>query len=206
MLFGSKNAPATFQRSMDISLEPVKWQHALVYSDKVVIFLKTLEEHVNHVKSVEQLTDKEKMTLNLKKHFCFTNAVDCYGHVLMSKRSHVATKTKHAVSNLKYSMTTSELRSLPAQCNVHRRFIPNVSQTAAFRKRQLKNGEPDTLELNDDKRQTIKDLRWKIRTTQVLALQTPERQFIIKTDTCDKQVGCVLPQEHEEGYIRSVAC
>lgn len=38
MLFRLRNAPATSQRATDITLFPVKWQHALVYLNDVFIF------------------------------------------------------------------------------------------------------------------------------------------------------------------------
>jgi len=36
--FGSCNAPATFQRAMDMILAGVKWQICLVYLDDVIVF------------------------------------------------------------------------------------------------------------------------------------------------------------------------
>ena len=42
MLFGLKNAPATFQRAVDIILSRVKWERALVYFDDVISTRKPL--------------------------------------------------------------------------------------------------------------------------------------------------------------------
>lgn len=64
-----KNPPATSQRAIDIILGPVKWQHALVYTDDAVIFSNIAEEHLNHVDSILQLINKAGMTLELKKFF-----------------------------------------------------------------------------------------------------------------------------------------
>lgn len=38
---GLKNAPATFQRAMNIIVAPVILLHAVVYTDDVVVFFKT---------------------------------------------------------------------------------------------------------------------------------------------------------------------
>ncbi len=46
MPFGLKNAPATFQRAIDIILAGVKWQHCLVYLDDVIAFSKSMESHL----------------------------------------------------------------------------------------------------------------------------------------------------------------
>ena len=46
MPFGLRNAPATFQRPIDIVLSSVKWQFALVYLDDIAIFSPNLETRV----------------------------------------------------------------------------------------------------------------------------------------------------------------
>lgn len=45
MPFGLKNAPATFQRALDIILSQVKRQFALVYQDDVTIYSRSVQEH-----------------------------------------------------------------------------------------------------------------------------------------------------------------
>ena len=48
MPFGLLNAPATFQRAMDIILSEVRWESVIVYLDDVIIFSRSFEEHVRH--------------------------------------------------------------------------------------------------------------------------------------------------------------
>lgn len=55
ILFGLKNASTTFQRAMDSKLSTAKWQLALVYLDDVVIFLRSIEQHLDHKRSVLEL-------------------------------------------------------------------------------------------------------------------------------------------------------
>jgi hypothetical protein len=45
MPFGLCNAPATFQRALDMLLSKVKWKYNLLYLDDVIIYAKRLEEH-----------------------------------------------------------------------------------------------------------------------------------------------------------------
>lgn len=67
MPLGLKNAPAMFQRAMDIFLTPEKWQNALLYIGDIVIFSTSLEEHLYHLDSVLQLINKAERTLKEKK-------------------------------------------------------------------------------------------------------------------------------------------
>ena len=49
MPFGLCNAPATFQRLMDMVLAGVNWISCLVYIDDIVIMGKTFQQHVNNL-------------------------------------------------------------------------------------------------------------------------------------------------------------
>ena len=47
--FGLTDAPATFQRTIDILLSRCRWQSFLVYLDDIIIFSKNKEDHLRHV-------------------------------------------------------------------------------------------------------------------------------------------------------------
>ena len=50
--FGLCNAPATFQRAMDMILSGVKWQNVLVYLDVLIIISADAESHLSHLEMV----------------------------------------------------------------------------------------------------------------------------------------------------------
>ena len=52
MPFGLCNAPATFQRLMDLTLSGMLWTECLVYLDDVVIFGRTFGDHLKNLESV----------------------------------------------------------------------------------------------------------------------------------------------------------
>ena len=52
MPFDLCNAPATFQRLMDLVLAGLQWNNCLVYLDYVLIIGKTFEEHLSNLNLV----------------------------------------------------------------------------------------------------------------------------------------------------------
>jgi hypothetical protein len=52
MPFGLCNAPATFQRLMQVVLSGLEWKCCFVYIDDILIASKTFEEHLNHLNLV----------------------------------------------------------------------------------------------------------------------------------------------------------
>ena len=60
MPYGLKNAPSHFQRSMNLLLADLLDKCVLVYMDDILIYSKTADDHVAHVKAVfEHLATKK---------------------------------------------------------------------------------------------------------------------------------------------------
>ena len=65
--FGLMNAPATFQRFMEHCLGDYRDNFAIPYLNDLLIFSKTFEEHLNHIKFVLQQLKKRGIKIKLSK-------------------------------------------------------------------------------------------------------------------------------------------
>ena len=70
MPFGLTNAPATFQRLMDKVLKDVLYKFALVYLDDIIVFSRTMDEHMAHLEIVFNLLAEAGLKLKTKKIYC----------------------------------------------------------------------------------------------------------------------------------------
>lgn len=80
--FGLRNAPGTFQRTIDIILATSKWQYAIIYLDDIIIFSRNVKEHFEYTKSVLQMLSAAGMSSKLKKCFFLQDRVDYFGQVV----------------------------------------------------------------------------------------------------------------------------
>ena len=67
MPFGLTNAPATFQRLINNVLRQALRKFALVYLDDVIIFSKTISDHIQHIQTMLELLRKEGLKIKLSK-------------------------------------------------------------------------------------------------------------------------------------------
>lgn len=63
-----------------------KWKTALVYLDDVIIYSRTVEEHLTHVRTVLDLLKEAGVTLKLRKCEFFGRSVDYLGHTISPGR------------------------------------------------------------------------------------------------------------------------
>jgi hypothetical protein len=82
MPFGLTNAPATFQRLMNNLLQPVIHKFALVYLDDVIIYSKTIDEHIKHIQCVLNLLREGGLKIKLSKCLFLQKAVKYLGHII----------------------------------------------------------------------------------------------------------------------------
>ena len=61
MPFGLCNAPATFMQVMNDFFRPFIDDFVIVYLDDILVFRKTWEEHIVHMKKVLDVLRKEKL-------------------------------------------------------------------------------------------------------------------------------------------------
>ena len=200
MPFGLCNAPATFQRTLDIILSPYRWRTCLVYLDDIIIFSPDYESHITHVDEVLSAIQAAGVSLKLRKCKFFADHVDYLGHVITPGKLHVATTNTDAIRGFLPPRTQTELKSFLGLCNVYRRFVPNFARTAAPLQRLLRKGQPfDLAPLDEDQREAFILLKEALAQPPVLQLPRSDLPFSIDTDACEHQIGCALLQTYPDG-------
>ena len=80
MPFGLKNAPATFQRALDMILTGFRWEYCLIYMDDVIVFSESFDQHIIDVQNVLRSLTEANETLKPSKCTLFSQKVNYLGH------------------------------------------------------------------------------------------------------------------------------
>ncbi|GJQ98150.1 putative reverse transcriptase domain-containing protein [Tanacetum coccineum] len=130
MPFGLTNAPTIFIDLMNRVCRPYLDKFVIVFIDDILIYSKTQEEHVEHLRLVLELLKKEKLYAKFSKCEFWLREVQFLGHVINGNGIHVDPSKIKAVKNWKAPRTPTEVRSFLGLAGYFCRFIENFSKIA----------------------------------------------------------------------------
>jgi len=111
MPFGLKNAPETFQRLMNYVLQEYIGKFVAVYLDDIIIYSKTFEQHIDHIKTIFKALRKAILKIKLKKcYFCFPN-ISFLGHIVGRDGISVDPAKVEKIKNFPELMNLKDLRA-----------------------------------------------------------------------------------------------
>lgn len=107
---GFKNSPAYVQRKIDAILRVYR-AFARAYVDDIVVFSKTLEEHLTHLSEVFQLLDSYGIRLSPKKSYLGYPTVALLGQKVDAFGLTIAADKLAAISSLQFPVTLKDLET-----------------------------------------------------------------------------------------------
>jgi transposase InsO family protein/predicted aspartyl protease len=201
MPFGLCNAPATFQRLMDIVLSGLNFEICLVYLDDVIIFGSTPEQHLDRLKQVFQRLREANLKLKPSKCRLMRRTVSFLGHVVTQEGVAVDPSKIRDVVEWPTPRRLKDVRAFLGLCSYYRRFIRDFSVLASPLFALTKKGR--AFVWDETCREAFDRLKTVLTTTPILALPRDEGGYVLDCDACDVGIGAVLSQriEGEERVI-----
>ena len=193
MPFGLTNAPSTFIRLMNHVLRPFLGKFMVVYFDDILVYSKSLTEHLDHLRSVLDVLRKELLYANFKKcSFCMEKVV-FLGFVVSGQGIEVDEEKVKAIKEWPTPTSATEVRSFHGLASFYRRFVKDFSTLAAPLTEVIKKSVGFHWGKEQDNAFTL--LKERLCTTPVLALPNFNQTFEIECDASGTGIGAVLMQE-----------
>ena len=201
MPFGLCNAPATFERLMELVLSGLHWQICLIYLDDIIIFGKTFAEMIQNLDTVLARFAQAGLKLKSQKCQLFKREVDFLGHVINKHGIHTNPQKIECVKTWPTPKNITELRSFLGLCSYYRRFIANYSHVAKPLTRLTEKDQK--FNWTSECSEAFGRLKHTLVTAPILAHPDFTKPFILDTDASNHAIGAVLSQktENEERVI-----
>jgi hypothetical protein len=196
---GLTNAPATFQHLMNHTFREFLDRCVLVFLDDIVVYSKTLDDHVRDVRAVlQRLLDAG---LYVKKSKCelFMHEIEFLGHHVGRDGLRVMQDKVDAVQKWPQPRNAGELRSFLGLAGYYRRFVAGFSRLAAPLHDLTHTADGQTYSWQPKHQAAFDALKRALREAPVLALPDPDRQYVVNTDASDFATGAVLQQDFGRG-------
>ena len=197
MPFGLSNAPGNFQAHINACFSDMLDVFLVIYLDDLLIFSKSKEEHVHHVRAVLQRLIDKKLSCNPKKCAFHTDSVEFLGYILSKNGVSMCPERVRAISEWTAPTNSTELRSFLGFANFYRGFIDNYSKittplTALFKTNTA-------WRWTSTEQNAFDALKAAFVGATVVAHYNPDAQVILETDASDFAISGVASQEGPDG-------
>ena len=156
----------------------------MVYFDDILVYSKSEEEHVEHLREVLTILKESKLDVNMKKCIFLSSKLLFLGFVISSNGIQVDEEKVKAIREWPTLRNASEGRSFHGLASFYRRFVRDFSSIAAPLNDLIKkNTEFKWTEVHE---QAFNALKGKLTNVPLLVLPNFEKVFEIECDASGK--------------------
>ena len=201
MPFGLTNAPAAFSRLMASVLRPFLDRFVVSFLDDVLIYSKTEEEHLDHIRQVLAAFDAANLKVKLSKCSFAQESTRFLGYIVSSKGLSVDPKKVAAVTNWSLPSDITAVRSFLGFVGFHRRFIRDFAKIAGPLTDLTRSTVPFPSVLPQAAVDSFNMLKAALVSAPLLIIPFtgPTAEFILYTDASLTGLGAVLLQDQGHG-------
>jgi hypothetical protein len=193
MSFGLTNAPSTFQELMNKIFAPFLRKFVLVFFDDILIYSKTLAEHVVHLRQALEVLRANQLKAKLKKN-AFLLLIRLSTWVILSLQQgykQTLEKVKETVE-WKAPQTITKLRGFLGLTGYYKRFVKGYATICKPLHEALKK---NAFMWTNAQQEAFDQLKTIMSTPPVLALPDFSIPFVLETDASGYGLGAVLMQK-----------
>ena len=203
MPFGLCNAPSTFQRLLDLVLAGVKWKHALVYIDDIIIYSKTFDQHLLDIKDIMTRLEAAGLRAKLSKCNFAAKQVSYLGHSVTELGIGLDPRHIEKIKKFPRPANTEQLHMFVGLASFFRRFVKQFAKVARPLHDLLKPGA--LWKWESPQEDAFQALINRLTSSPILAHPDFAKPFTLYTDACKIGLGAVLTQRGDDGLERAIA-
>jgi hypothetical protein len=201
MPFGLNNAPATYQRYIDVILMGLKGIDCLVYLNDIIRFSANMREHVKKLGAIFERLERANFKIQPEKCVFATDTVEYLGLICTLFGIRPDPKKIRAIEEYPVAKTVRDFRAFIGLAGYYR-HVRNFAELAKPLTNLTKKDVP--FEWTKEHQEAFNALKRNLSTKPLLIYPDFSQRFIFACDASTKAIGAVLSQIRE-GEKRPVA-
>ena len=191
--FGLSQAPAYFQLLIDQVLMGCSG-FAMGYLDDIIIFSKTEEEHLEHLKEI--FVRLRKFGLKMKREKCsfFKKHIQYLGHLVSERGFEPLPEKLESIRKMPAPRTAKEVKQFLGLIGYYRKFVPRFADISRPLTKLTRHNV--VFEWTDQCSKAFNHLRELLMEYPILRYPDPKQGYILYTDASGIGWSGVLTQEH----------
>src|SRR5215208_3160976 len=141
MPFRLKQISGWFQMLMNEVLRTALGRICVVYLDDVIIYSKTIENHISNVRTVFELIRKAVLQIKQKKCQFFKKVISFLGHRISAEGIQTNPEKTKAMEGVQPPTDLKGVQSVLGLFNYYRNFVPDFAKIASPIYKLLKKGK-----------------------------------------------------------------
>ena len=200
MPFGLTSAPSTFMSLMNGIFSPFLDKYIIIYLDDILIYSKTLDEHLQHIRSALQILRKEQLYCKLSKCELIQHKVKFLGFIVGSDGITADPEKVSAIKDWPIPKDVTGVRSFLGFTGFYRKFVENYSKVSTPISDLTKTVTGQKIfQWTPEAQTAFEILKTKLLSAPLLIIPDPTKPYVVTTDSSGFALGAVLSQDHGQG-------
>ncbi|GBG91817.1 hypothetical protein CBR_g53708 [Chara braunii] len=204
---GICNAPATFQRAMNMTFQNFVNKTRLmqgminfcviVYMDDILVYSETYHGHAQHIEWTLDALRDAGFKIALEKSEFFLSEILFLGYVVIRGGLRPDSRKVAAVKEAPVPTSLTQVRAFLGLASYYQRFIKGFAEIARPLTNLLRKDQP--LSWDAECQQAFATLKDALATTPILIRPDLSKQFILITDWQPQAMSAILAQKGNDG-------